>query len=70
VNTDPDCASCEKKSCGEGKDCFGAADRHLRLYKDERLSSVHRAASAIEARHYCKEPRLRELAVTVVRTAE
>jgi len=33
----------------------------VRLYEDEGLASLHRAASAIEARHYCKEPRLREI---------
>jgi len=57
----PRCASCETKACHEGKDCFGAADRHRALYEDDRLARVHRAASAIEARHYCKEPRLREI---------
>ena len=55
------CASCEKKDCRDGKDCFGRVDRDKEIYKDESISSVHRAASAIEARHYCKEPRLREV---------
>jgi uncharacterized metal-binding protein len=31
------------------------------LYERTRIADVHRAASAIEARHYCKEPRLREV---------
>ena len=55
------CASCEQKDCRDGKDCFGRADRDKEIYKNERISRVHRAASAIEARHYCKEPRLREV---------
>ena len=55
------CASCEKKDCFDGKDCFDRADRNKEIYKNERISQLHRAASAIEARHYCKEPRLREI---------
>ena len=55
------CASCEKKDCRNGKDCFGRADRDNKIYEDERISRLHRAASAIEARYYCKEPRLREV---------
>ncbi len=55
------CASCGNKDCRDGKDCFGMADRDKEIYKDERISRLHRAASAIEARHYCKEPRLREV---------
>ncbi|MBN1546359.1 MAG: DUF1847 domain-containing protein [Syntrophaceae bacterium] len=55
------CASCENKDCRDGKDCFGRADRDKEIYKDECISRLHRAASAIEARFYCKEPRLREV---------
>jgi uncharacterized metal-binding protein len=55
------CASCENKDCRNGKDCFGRADRDKKIYKDERISRLHRAASAIEACYYCKEPRLREM---------
>jgi len=55
------CASCKNKDCRNGKDCFGMADRDKKIYKDERISRLHTAASAIEARHYCKEPRLREV---------
>jgi len=61
LSTDPHCASCETKDCGDGKDCFGSAGEQLALYRDKRVSRVHKAASAIEARHYCKEPRLREI---------
>jgi uncharacterized metal-binding protein len=57
----PRCASCEVKECKEGKDCFGSADRDSRLYGNEEVSRLHRAASAIEARHYCAEPRLQEV---------
>jgi len=57
----PRCASCERKECTSGKDCFGAADRHLGLYRDEKIERVHRAASAVEARHYGRENRLREV---------
>jgi uncharacterized metal-binding protein len=44
-----------------GKDCIGAAEEHLALYEDTRIAALARAASAIEARHYCKEPRIREI---------
>jgi len=56
----PRCAACESKTCAQGKDCFDAAQDHRKLYEQERLADLHRAASAIEARHYGKEPRLAE----------
>lgn len=59
--TTPHCASCRTKACCEGKDCFGEADRHRALYEDQQIARLHKAASAIEARHYCKEPRIREI---------
>ncbi|MBU0717224.1 MAG: DUF1847 domain-containing protein [Planctomycetes bacterium] len=34
---------------------------HRLLYEDERTACLHRSASAIEARHYCQEPRLAEV---------
>ncbi|MCK4236431.1 MAG: DUF1847 domain-containing protein [Candidatus Krumholzibacteria bacterium] len=55
------CASCEMHGCYDGKDCFGTAELHRGLYEDERLARIHRAATAIEGRHYCKEPRLNEI---------
>ena len=55
------CALCETKKCREGKDCFAKVEQHEKLYDDEKISKLHRAASAIEARYYCKEPRLREI---------
>jgi len=55
------CAQCGNKDCRNGKDCFGKADRDKKSYKDEPISRLHKAASAIEARYYCKEPRLREV---------
>ena len=57
----PRCASCESKDCTEGKDCFSDADRQRTLYEDPQVARLHKAASAIEARHYCKEPRIREI---------
>ena len=56
----PQCAACESKACAQGKDCFETAEDHLKLYGDARVADLHRAASAIEARHYCKAPRLQE----------
>jgi uncharacterized metal-binding protein len=57
----PRCSSCRTKACCGGKDCFGEADRHRALYEDQQIAPLHKAASAIEARHYCKEPRIREV---------
>lgn len=55
------CAVCETRECRQGKDCFGTADRHLTSYEERRIADLHRAASAVEARHYGKEPRLGEV---------
>ena len=56
----PRCARCNTKECSDGKDCFGAADRHLALYEDPVVREIHRAATAIEGRHYLKAVRLEE----------
>lgn len=58
---DPRCAGCKTKVCRDGKDCFDAAERHGALYRDDEVAKLHRAASAIEVRHYGKEPRLGEI---------
>jgi uncharacterized metal-binding protein len=55
------CAPCKKKECRDGKDCFAVAERHGQLYEDDRIARLHQSASAIEARHYCKETRLGEV---------
>ena len=57
----PRCASCRTRECAGGKDCFAQADRHRALYGDQQVARLHKAATAIEARHYCKEPRIREV---------
>lgn len=57
----PRCAACEDKACVQGTDCFGAAEGHSVLYEKPSVAELHRAASAIEARHYCEEPRLGEV---------
>lgn len=57
----PRCARCGVKECSEGKDCFGKREEHRGLYDDDRLSRLHRAATAIEGRHYCEETRLGEI---------
>ena len=61
TDNEPRCTDCEKRICVAGKDCFDAAERHRAIYEDERVLEMHRAASAIEARHYGKENRLAEL---------
>jgi uncharacterized metal-binding protein len=57
----PRCAVCGSHECYGGKDCFGTGDRHRALYRDEETAKLHRAATAIEGRHYCKEPRISEM---------
>jgi len=57
----PRCARCETKECAGGKDCFGRREEHRDLYGDERIAALHRAATAIEGRHYCEETRLGEI---------
>ena len=57
----PRCARCRKKECSDGKDCFGAADEHRSLYDDPEVRELHRAATAIEGRHYLKAVRLEEI---------
>jgi uncharacterized metal-binding protein len=57
----PRCTSCDTKACRSGKDCFDLADEHRMLYEHADVSRIHKAASAIEARHYCREPRLNEV---------
>jgi uncharacterized metal-binding protein len=55
------CASCETWQCKNGEDCFAVREYHRSLYDHGQVARLHRGASAIEARHYCKEPRLAEL---------
>lgn len=57
----PICAACQTKDCVGGKDCFGETDRQRALYDDPRIARLHKAAAAVEARHYGKEPRIREI---------
>ncbi|HHD63478.1 MAG TPA: DUF1847 domain-containing protein [Desulfobulbaceae bacterium] len=60
MRTSPRCARCTEKKCREGQDCFSLADEMQALYDDENIKSLHRAATAVEGRHYCREPRVRE----------
>ena len=55
------CELCQTRDCVGGKDCSEDADRYRALYEDQRIRRLHHAATAIEARHYCKEPRIREV---------
>jgi uncharacterized metal-binding protein len=57
----PRCALCESKDCRNGKDCFSQTDNHKKLYQDSQITVLHKAASAIESRYYCKETRLGEI---------
>jgi uncharacterized metal-binding protein len=57
----PQCARCENKKCRDGKDCFSKDNNHKKLYQDNQIAELHRAASAIEASYYGKETRLGEI---------
>jgi uncharacterized metal-binding protein len=57
----PRCTACRTKDCRSGKDCFNNADAVLALYEDQQVARLHKAATAIEGRHYCREPRIREI---------
>lgn len=57
----PECASCDHHRCSEGLDCFGVFSEHVKLYDNPKLSHIHRAATAIEGRHYCQQTRLGEI---------
>jgi len=61
AESQPRCAACGPKSCREGRDCRGDAAKHLALYEDERIVRLHRAATAVEGRHYGKANRLQEV---------
>jgi uncharacterized metal-binding protein len=55
------CAACHSRDCVNGKDCIADAERQRALYEIEGIARLHRAASAVEARHYGREPRIREV---------
>ena len=55
------CAQCKVKKCRDGKDCFEKAGLYEKLYDDKTIRTLHKAAASIEARYYCREPRLREI---------
>ena len=57
----PHCALCQTRDCRHnGKDCFDSAEAHVAMY-GEQIERLHRAATAIEGRHYCRSPRLQEI---------
>ena len=55
------CSHCQTRECLNGQDCVGDAERLTAVYRVRGVDRLHRAATAIEARHYCKEPRIREI---------
>lgn len=57
----PVCAACQTRNCRDGQDCFDNAETIRARYEDQRVARLHKAATAIEGRHYCKEPRIREI---------
>ena len=56
----PQCGRCESKECRDGMDCFSQTHKHRPLYYND-VAKLHQAASAVEAKHYCKETRLGEI---------
>ena len=60
-NIYPRCAQCESKECRNGKDCFLQSGNHKQLYQDTQIAELHKRASSIEGKYYCKETRLGEI---------
>lgn len=54
------CDLCESKDCYNGKDCFKWTESILSAYTAEDRD-IHRAAAAIEARHYMQKTRIDEV---------
>ena len=54
------CASCETRVCRNGDSCLNTTEALEQLKASEEALRLHRAASAIEARHYCEATRLAE----------
>jgi uncharacterized metal-binding protein len=54
------CAYCDDKQCSAGKDCTGMGEQIAGIYRGENLNLASKA-SHIEATHYMKEPRIREV---------
>jgi len=61
---DPDCATCDTRECADGADCHDIADETLAILRDPAIAPIHRAAGAIEARHYRQKTRLAETALS------
>lgn len=61
MSRDLKCGRCESKACRDGKDCFSRGESHKDLYKDSETANLHRSATAIEGKYYCKETRLGEI---------
>lgn len=57
----PRCAACRTKDCQGGQDCFNNAVAIQASYDEPRTARLHKAATAIEGRHYGREPRIREI---------
>lgn len=55
------CISCEEKECYQGKDCFGLTKKIKKMNFSSETLKMIKVASKIEAEHYMKSPRLREL---------
>jgi uncharacterized metal-binding protein len=55
------CISCEDKECYQGKDCFGLVKKIKKMKFSSETLKMIKVASRIEAQHYMKSPRLREL---------
>jgi uncharacterized metal-binding protein len=55
------CISCEDKECYQGKDCFGLAKKIKKMKFSSETLKMIKVASKIEAEHYMKSPRLKEL---------
>ncbi|MGD9581905.1 MAG: DUF1847 domain-containing protein, partial [Vampirovibrionia bacterium] len=57
----PKCAKCKDKKCKGGKDCYRKMMKSKKLYEHPTIQEINKAATKIEGKYYCKEPRLNEI---------
>ena len=57
----PNCAKCKDKKCRGGKDCYNKSLKSKKHYEVPTIVELHKAATKIEGKYYCKETRLNEI---------
>ena len=55
------CVKCEKRVCGDGKDCTGRRDEIFEKYDDPAANAMMKVAADVEAEFYCQKNRVEEV---------